>query len=185
MVVLRELIDIVIMTLAVGYIFMDFFRLRNEHPGFDARRLWLACLVTAPALIAHELAHKFTAIAMGFQAVFHAAYFWLGFGIVLKLVHAPLIFFVPGYVSIECVTGACTIPPLTSSLIAFAGPALNGALYLISWLVLRQRLTRSRRWLLFWFLTKRINGLLFILNMLPIPGFDGFTVYRGLFQTFF
>lgn len=184
MVLLRELIDIVIMTLAVGYIFMDFFRLPHER-GFDARRLWLACLVTAPALIAHELAHKFTALAFGLQAVFHAAYTWLGIGIALKLVQSPLIFFVPGYVSIQCATQSCAIAPLVSALIAFAGPALNGLLYLTAWYVIQNRRVRSRRWLLFWFLTKRINGLLFILNMLPIPGFDGFTVYRGLWNAFF
>ncbi len=177
MISVRELFDIVVMTLAVGYIFMDLFRLR-ARVAFDWRTLWFACLVTAPALILHELAHKFTALAAGLQATFHAAYLWLGIGIVLKLVHAPFIFFVPGYVSITCATGLCSIPPAISGLVAFAGPALNLILYLVSWAVLRQRV-RSKKWFAFWFVTKRINGFLFILNMLPLPGFDGFKVFQA------
>ena len=184
-VALREFIDILIMTVAVGYIFMDFFRLKRDTPGFSWNQLGLACLVTAPALIAHELAHKFTALAFGLEAVFHAAYTWLGIGIALKLVQSPFIFFVPGYVSIQCAAQPCSIAPLVSALIAFAGPLLNLALYLVAKLITTQHLARTRRWLFFWILTQRINGFLFILNMLPIPGFDGYTVYRGLWQAFF
>jgi Zn-dependent protease len=182
MISVRELFDIVIMTVAVGYIFMGFFRARALRAVFDWRMLWFACLVTAPALIAHELAHKFTAIAAGLQATFHAAYLWLGIGVGLKLLHAPFIFFVPGYVSITCASQPCTTEPLTFAFVAFAGPALNLALFLVSWLVLKQRLARKPRWLAFWYVTQRINLLLFILNMLPIPGFDGFKVYASIWQ---
>ncbi len=180
---IRELFDIVIMTLAVGYIFIDLFRLRTRA-YFDWRMLWFACLVTAPALILHELAHKFTAIAYGLQAAFHAAYAWLGIGVLLKLVHSPFIFFVPGYVAIQCAIPPCSIAPLTSALVAFAGPAFNIILYATGWFVLKQYHIRSRKWFFFWVVTQRINLLLFILNMLPLPGFDGFKVYQGLYQAF-
>jgi len=35
------------------------------------------------------------------------------------------------------------------------------------------------------YFTKYINGFLFIVNMLPIPGLDGFWVYTGLVSAFF
>ncbi len=181
----REIFEIIIMSLAVGYIFMDLFRLkaRITH-GFPWRDLGFAALVTAPALIAHELAHKFVAIASGLQATFHAAYMWLGLGVLLKLLHAPFIFFIPGYVSIGCASAPCNPEPLTLALVAFAGPALNLALWITSTLALRSKNKHSKKWFVFWYVTQRINLFLFILNMLPIPGFDGFKVYTGLWQYF-
>lgn len=180
----RELFDAVLMTFAVGYIFMGIFQARKLGIGFDWQAFWMACLVTAPALILHELAHKFAAMAAGLHATFHAAYTWLGIGVLLKLVYAPFIFFVPAYVSISCAAQPCAIPPLVSAATAFAGPCLNLILWISSWAVLKHHKLRSKKWLVFWFLTKKINMLLFILNMLPIPGFDGFTVYSGLWRAF-
>jgi Zn-dependent protease len=179
---LRELFDAALMTVAVGYIFMGIFQQKILRQGFDWNALWFACLVTAPALILHELAHKFVALAAGMQATFHAAYTWLGIGILLKLAHSPFLFFVPAYVSINCTGAHCSLPPITHALIAVSGPALNLILWISSWAVLKHRHIRSRKWFVFWFLTQKINMLLFILNMLPIPGFDGFTFYSGLWQ---
>lgn len=184
MISVRELLDIVVMTVAVGFIFMGFLRISRAARGFDWKMLWFASLVTAPGLIAHELAHKFVAIAAGFQATFHAAYLWLVIGVVLKLAHAPFVFFVPGYVSIGCAGAPCVIPPLTHALIAFAGPALNLVLFLVGWYVIEYKAVRSRKWFIFWAVTKQINLFLFILNMLPIPGIDGFKVYQGIWQAF-
>jgi Zn-dependent protease len=180
-----EFLDVVIMTLAVGYIFADLFVPRMYCGMLDWRALWFSCIVTAPAVIVHELAHKFTALAAGLQATFHAAYFWLGLGVVLKLINSPIIFFVPAYVSINCTSEPCVITPLISAAVAFAGPALNLVLFGTAWLVLRNARIRNRRWLIFWHVTQRINLLLFILNMLPLPGFDGFKVYQGLWASFF
>jgi Zn-dependent protease len=181
---LQELVDAIVMTVGVGYIFMNIFRLKTLRAGFDWNALWFACLVTAPALILHELAHKFAAMAAGMQATFHAAYTWLGIGVVLKLVGSPFIFFVPAYVSIGCAGASCSMPPIVSASIAFAGPGLNLLLWISSWAILKYHKLRSRRWFVFWLITKKINMLLFILNMLPIPGFDGFKVYQGLWQAF-
>lgn len=187
LVTFSELRDVIIMTLAVGYIFMDFFRMKRHiiPQGFDWRLLWFACLVTAPAIIFHELAHKFTAILSGLQASFHAAYFFLGIGVLLKLVHSPFIFFVPGYVTIDCASPPCTTDPAIFAGVAFAGPALNLILFLVSWAILKFHDVRSKKWYLFLFITQRINLLLFILNMLPIPGFDGFKFYQSIWQAFF
>ena len=175
---LKEMFDVLIMTLAVGYIFMDLFR--KQPIGFDKNAFLFACLVTAPALIVHELAHKFLALGFGLEATFHAAYFWLALGIVLKMLRFGFIFFVPAYVSIS--NGA--IAPLSSALIAFAGPALNLALFIIAWALLKQKRLK-RNTFIFLQVTKQINLFLFIFNMLPIKFFDGWTVYTGLYKAFF
>ncbi|MEM2915745.1 MAG: hypothetical protein QXT19_00040 [Candidatus Woesearchaeota archaeon] len=180
----REIFDMALMTLAVGYIFMMFFTPRGFSGPFNWRALWFACLVTAPALILHELSHKFVAMGFGMDATFHAAYFFLGIGVLLRLAHSPFIFFVPAYVTINCAGLACTIPPADSAIIAFAGPAVNLLLFVTAWLVLKYRRIRDKRWFVFWFITQRINLLLFVLNMLPLPGFDGWKVYSGLWQAF-
>ncbi len=171
----QELVDVVLMTLGVGFIFMDFFKVPRVV-SFDWRALGWSCLVTAPAIILHELGHKFTAIAFGAQATFHAAYIFLLLGIILKLIRSPFIFFVPGYVSIPVLLSA-----LPLALVAFAGPGVNGILYMLAVYVL-SKFHFSRRTQLFWLFTRKINGFLFIFNLLPLPGFDGFNVLRALFS---
>jgi len=175
---LKELFDVLIMTVVVGYIFMDMFR--SQQFGFDKKAFLFACLVTGPALILHELGHKFVALGFGLDATFHAAYFWLIFGIVLKMLRFGFIFFVPAYVSI----GNGAVTPLASALIAFAGPGINLALFLLAWALLKQKKMKKSTFI-FLQVTKQINLFLFIFNMLPIPPFDGFKVYQGLFQTLF
>lgn len=176
----REIIDIVIMTLAVGYIFMDLFR--TKHTTFDRDAFLFACLVTAPALIVHELAHKFVGLGFGLEATFHAAYLWLAIGVVLKLMRSGFIFFVPAYVSIG---GPLAVTPFQSALTAFAGPFLNFVLFAVSWGILKWQKKLDKRWFVFLQVTKQINLFLFVFNMLPIPGFDGLKVYQGIYALFF
>jgi Zn-dependent protease len=171
---LRELLDLLVMTIGVGFIFMSVFKVPRVL-SFDFKGFLWACLITAPALIFHELAHKFTAIAFGAQATFHAAYSFLALGVVLKLINSPFIFFVPGYVEIPA-----SLPPMQTALVALAGPALNGVLWLIARIVVRY-VPLSNRGRIVWTLMRRLNGFLFIFNLLPIPGFDGFTVFKGFF----
>lgn len=179
---LQEFIDVIFMSIGVGYIFMDIFT--RPKPEFDPLSysrwddLRFAVSVTAPAVIAHELAHKLVALSYGLQATFHAAYGWLGFGVLLKYLGTGFIFFVPGYVSISGIASN-----LQLALVAFAGPFLNLLLYLLAILVLKSE-KRPRR-IYYWVLTRKINGFLFIFNMLPIFGFDGLKVYTGLFNHFF
>ena len=208
---ISELIDVCIMTLGVGFIFQDVFTsikpktvqefdpLKKYQVQGKARstntstvsqyfssifssNLGFAILVTAPAVILHELMHKLVAIGYGLQATFHAAYFWLGLGIILKMLNFGFIFFVPGYVSISG-----NPLPLQNALIAFAGPGTNLALFAIASLMLKQEafLKKHRRYIPFLALTKRINGFLFIFNMLPLPIFDGWKVYLGIYHAFF
>ena len=199
---LKELFDVIMMTVGVGFIFMDSFGLQTirhtvksyvEDPvayyqnalgkkvsSFNWSTLWLACLITAPAVIFHELAHKLVAISYGLQATFHAAYFWLSFGIIMKLLNTGFIFFVPGYVSFS---GAAT--PIQSATIAFAGPFLNFVLWFTCWFILKFKpMQISTRTMQILAATRYINGFLFIFNMIPLGFFDGAKVLEGIVYYF-
>lgn len=186
-----EIRDIVLMSLIVGYILMDIFQARKktayeplEHFGkrFDMSKLWFSVLVTAPAIILHELGHKFVAMSFGMSAVFKAAYTWLGFGAILKLLNTGIIFFVPAFV--EITGGAANVSPWQFSLVAFSGPGVNLVIWLVTAYVYKNYKI-PQKYMPALVITSKINMLLFIFNMLPIPGFDGWKVYGGLLQTFF
>ncbi|MBS3164558.1 hypothetical protein J4439_03945 [Candidatus Woesearchaeota archaeon] len=201
-----EALDLVVMILVVGYLFKDVFRrpsvpqvLTMQQSGDGSYRLgeqyldvgaylsssqsvWrrdllFSVAVTAPAIVFHELAHKYTAIMLGLGATFHASYGGLLLGIFMKH-FLGFIAFVPGFVVPRGVT-----TPLGMALIAFAGPALNLVLWLTSTFALRKNLLARHMQVLY--LTSEINKILFILNMLPVPFFDGFTVYTNLFRALF
>lgn len=204
---LQELLDIAIMTLALGFIFKDVFMPRvqklvntdNYDPLVHYRQMGrqhhmggfvLAIIVTAPAIILHELGHKFVAMAFGAVATFKAAYAWLGLGVLLKLMNFGFIFFVPAYVSwvpgSDSAAAFMAANPWVASVIAFAGPAVNLILFLVPFLLLKNAQFRKRykKYIAILFLTSRINLFLFVFNMLPIPAFDGWHVYSGLIKSF-
>jgi len=174
-----EILDFAIMAVVVGYIFSDFFR-KDFRSVFDTKAILFAAGITAPAIVLHELAHKFVAMSMGLTATFHAAYGWLMVGIILKALNTGFIFFVPAYVSI---TGLST--PLTQAKVAVAGPLTNLVLFLVCWAVLKLNLIKGKRAVVFTVISKKINGFLFIFNMIPIPGFDGFQFFSGMIKTYF
>lgn len=188
---LIEIIDIVIMTVIVGYIFMGFLRrptpeyyMRKQR--FDWESFKIACWITAPALILHELAHKFVALGFGFNATFHAAYAFLALGVALRLMQSSFIFFVPGYVAIGCkVAAGCVIPPLQLAMIAGAGPFMNLALFIGAALALKYKKKMKKRTRVILHLTKIINLFLFIFNMLPFYIFDGYKVFSGMYHYLF
>ena len=175
---LQEVIDLLIMTAAVGYIFMDVLQ-SEPRPwfvyGFDWERFRLACVISAPAIILHEVAHKITAIAFGLKAVFHAAYGWLLVGLVMKMLNTGFIFFVPGYVSIEAIQS-----PMQSALTAFAGPAVNLLLYLGARIAMAKMPHMKIKTYRVMAMTRQLNGFLFVFNMIPIFGFDGEKVLYGI-----
>lgn len=184
-----ELFDMILMVLVVGFIFMSTYKPKKDvdiidkyltkAKGFDWSAFFFAAMVTAPAIILHELGHKITALSFGHEATFHAAYLWLLIALVLKLINFPIIFFVPAYVSISA--GASVEQ---SSLIAFMGPGINLTLFLIALIILKLNSSKkmSTKSFQFWTLTKNINLFLLIFNLLPIPGFDGYTVFSGIWQ---
>jgi len=197
---LQEIFDIAVMSFVVGFIFKDAFRppvnwrdpdevLKNVTPGFRLSKMsdyWFAVLLVAPSIIVHEFGHKFTAMAFGLVAAFHAAYTWLAIGVVLKLLLPGFVFFVPAYTSI---VGNATA--VQEAAISFAGPGVNLLFWLGSWLLLKgalragNRRRHGRETLRYLALFKNINMILFFLNMLPIPGFDGWAFYSSLFRAFF
>lgn len=181
----RELFDIILMSLVVGLIFKDFFRAPPRHPDEliknvtprwrIGRDYWFSVALVAPSIILHEFGHKFTAMAFGLEATFHAAYTWLGIALVLKYA-LGFVFFVPAYVSIVGVQNH--VQNLASS---FAGPGVNLVLWLLTLGVLASGIKLSTTQERFLHLFKYINMFLFFLNMLPIPGFDGWRVYTSIF----
>ncbi|MBI2102098.1 M50 family metallopeptidase [Candidatus Woesearchaeota archaeon] len=187
-----EIIDLIFMTIFVGYIFSDLIPVRKESydplthykRSFDFEGLKFAILATAPAIIVHEMAHKFAALGFGLGATFYAFYrssFTLMLGIlavISKLTGFGFVFIVPGFVEIS---GSGT--HLQFALAAFAGPFVNLVLWLGSWYLLKNKIYRKKHHLLL-LLTQKINMFLFIFNMLPIPGFDGYKVFIGLIRAF-
>lgn len=198
-----EIIDIIAMSLAIGYMFKDLFRNRpkfstpedliaratqsakNLGNKFLTNDFWYAVALVAPAVIFHEFGHKFMAMFFGHSATFHAAYSWLMLGLILKLMNFGFIFFVPAYVSIPA-----GLPPIQNALVSFAGPLVNLIFWLGSALFIRiysqKRLNKKQKEKLVYFsFFRKINMFLFIFNMLPIPMFDGWHVYSSLWMVFF
>jgi len=185
---LAEIGDLLLMTVAVAYIFSDLFS-KKAASTHDPIAYWksekknnflFAMYVTAPAIILHELAHKLVALSFGIQAVFHAAYTWLGLGVILKVLNTGLIFFVPGYVQIMG-----TVTAVQHVLISGAGPFTNLVLFLIATLILKYKKGLSGTWIQILGVSKKLNLFLFFFNMIPIPPFDGFSVFRNLISIFF
>lgn len=176
-----EIRDIILMTLATGYIFMDMFKppsssddpveAYRQQSDFKKRFLYSVSLV-APAIILHEFGHKFVAMSMGLDATFHAAYTFLAIGVVLKMVNFPILIVVPAYIR---TVGAA---PEQTILIAAAGPLVNLVLYFLSW-YMRKQSTQPQK-IMFWRYSQYINGFLAVFNFLPIPGFDGYLVFSRL-----
>ncbi len=190
--ILNELFDAVLMSVVLGYIFMDAFRSRatitisedpldhykNIHLGFDWKALAYAVAAASPAVLFHELGHKLAGMLLGFTTVFHASYWGLGIGVLLKMLNTGFVFFIPGYVSISG-DGS----PLLFALTAFAGPFVNFLLWISAkTLVMHQKIPRKYFGIAIF--TQKINGFLCVFNLLPIPGFDGFSGYVNLLKMF-
>ncbi len=186
---LQELLDLALMIAVIGYIFKDLLPVRDARDydpllalrkrGFFSEGFKNALIVAAPAIALHEIGHKVAAMSFGLQATFHAAYTWLGIGLLLKVINAPLLFFVPGFVSYS----GAGVEPLARALIAFSGPAVNLLLFLFATIAIRQGWF-SKKYLSLLYLTKQINLFLFIFNMLPFGFFDGAHVFSSLMQAF-
>lgn len=179
----EEIVAMAITIAFVGYIFSDIFpkKVRYEDmlrlgPKFDIESFKFAAIVAGSAIIFHELGHKVVAMSFGMQATYQAAFTWLIFGLILKLMNVGFIVIVPAFVSILG-TGS----PLEFSLIAIAGPLTNMVLWLLFSLMARDKKRFKKHQMLLHY-GKEINKFLFIFNMLPIPGFDGYKVIGYLLK---
>ena len=178
---LKELFRLVFVTLALGYIFSSIAKrprsLEDLQKRFDFEDLNIAAIIAAPAVILHELGHKFVGMFFGLQTEFFASYFGLAIGVVLKLIGSPLIFFIPGYVYISNATA------FQSMIIAAAGPFMNLVLWLGTGLLLKHK-HFGHKTMLILYATKRINMILFFFNIIPLPPFDGSKILSGLLGYF-
>ncbi|MAH33205.1 hypothetical protein CL615_02325 [archaeon] len=190
---LPEIVDIIVMTIAIGYIFSKFFR-RTPQEGYDPLTyyrknvLWedikYGAMIAAPAVVLHEMAHKFTAMGFGASATLHApSFFGIPYGmylLVILLIHLnfPILFFVGGYVSHSA------LPALASSIVAFSGPLINLILWLGGMYLIKHNLVKRKYFTTIGMMAK-LNMFFFIFNMIPIPGFDGSKVFAGLIQAIF
>ncbi len=182
---IAEVIDILVMTFAIGFIFSDVFR-RQPLEGYDPLKYFqkssnwenikFAAMIAAPAVVLHELAHKFVAMGFGANATLHAPYSLYLIVILMKLLRFPLIFFVGGYVSHSA------LPALQSSLVAVSGPLMNLIIWLAIFLIIKFALVDKKYYRVLEPMAK-INLFLFVFNMLPIPGFDGFHFFRSLISS--
>lgn len=171
------------MVAALTYIFSELALFRQKtlyeyYKGLTAKDLFFVAIVTGPAVVLHELAHKFVALLFGLVAELHVSLTGLFLGIILKMLGSPFIVFVPGYVSMEGIASHGAY-----GMTAFAGPLANLLLFLVSFIVLKKRKMKKGTRILF-MLTKNINLWLFIFNMLPIPPFDGYKVFSEFFKLF-
>ena len=186
-----EIFDIIVMTIIVGYIFSGAFRKPIEHDYdplayFKKQGSWenfkYAVILTAPAIILHELAHKFVAMSFGLRAVYYAFYhnsttLGLGvFAVLAKMMNFGFFILVPGFVA---TSGAI---PLQQVFISLAGPLTNLVIWALCRLMLQHGLLSKYQSTVA--MTAKINLFLFIFNMLPIPGFDGFNFFVSLFEAF-
>ncbi|RME54733.1 hypothetical protein D6777_02900 [Candidatus Woesearchaeota archaeon] len=181
---LNEIIGILAVTVIVGYILSSYIQ-RPKSPiemlykkGFEWDDLKFAIIISAPAIILHELGHKFMGIALGLPSVFKAYWSGLALGVILKVIGSPFIVLAPAYVQFPAIATS-----LQQFWIAFAGPLVNLALWLGAAAYMKFSTKKhSRTTLLILALTKRINMILFIFNMLPIPPLDGYKVFSNLFN---
>jgi Zn-dependent protease len=174
------------MTFAIGYIFSNFIKKEPEE-GYDPlthyqkNPLWenikLGIIVAAPAVVLHELAHKFVAMGFGAEAVLHAPINWYIIIIVLQMLRFPLLFFVGGYVT------HTPLPNLASSFVSFAGPFINLLLYGIFTGLIKFKIANKKYYRTL-FASAKLNLFLFGFNMIPIPGFDGYNLLMSLAKLF-
>jgi Zn-dependent protease len=181
-----EIIAIVIMTFAIGYIFSTFIK-RAPTEGYDPltyynkspfwEDLKFGAMVAAPAVVFHELAHKFVAMSFGATAVLHAPYSLYAIVIVMRMLNFPLLFFIGGYVT------HTPLPYLQSALVSVAGPLTNLIIWGLCLFLIKEKLV-NRKYYRMIGISAKLNLFLCVFNMIPIPGFDGFHFFRSLIMFF-
>ncbi|MEM2138766.1 MAG: hypothetical protein QXM96_01280 [Candidatus Woesearchaeota archaeon] len=178
-----EIIDLVIMIFSIGFIFSGFIKKEPEEE-YDPLKYYkkdqrfenfkYATIVAAPAVVLHELAHKFTAMAFGATAILHAPIDWYVIAVIMRLFNFPIFFFVGGYVS------HTRLPYLESAIVSIAGPLTNLIIYLCVLLIINLKLVKRKDYKILGIISK-LNLFLFVFNLIPLPGFDGFHFLMNMF----
>lgn len=188
LITIPEIIDIIVMTLAIGYIFSRVFRRRPSEDYdpltyYKKSSLWedikYGAMIAAPAVVLHEFAHKFVAMAFGATATLHApSLFGIPYGaylFVILLIHLnfPIIFFVGGYVSHSA------LPALPSAFVAIAGPLTNLIIWFLCTFLIKNKLIKRKYYRTAGLMAK-LSMFFFIFNILPLPGFDGWNFLNAV-----
>lgn len=183
----REILDIVIMIFAIGYIFSNIIK-REPTLDYDPLKYYaknqiienikFGAIIAAPAVVLHELSHKIAAMSFGAVATLHAPIGWYAIIIVLQMLKFPFLFFVGGYVS------HTPLPALQSAIVAFAGPLMNIIIYGVCVGLVKYKLVAKKHYRIL-LISAKLNLFLLIFNMIPIPGFDGYSVFNGLIKFLF
>lgn len=188
---LIEIFYLIILILVVAYVFTGLIPIPRKKISlglarfnkFDWEDFKFSAIVAAPGILFHELAHKFVAIIYGFNAEFIILKMGCAIAIILKAINSPLILIAPGFVKIS--GGATSISPLQTIFISFAGPAVNLILWLVCGYLLNHLTIRKRSIAIGLYLTKEINKMLFIFNMIPVPPLDGGQIlWDGILKLF-
>lgn len=176
---INEIVDLIILVFALGYIFSGFIRKPRSmlealtQKRFNWDDLKYAAIIVSPAVIFHELAHKGVGLFFGFDSILQISSFGLGLGVFLRYLGSPIIFFVPAYVT----SSVAATHPAQFAILALAGPATNFVLYWVSEGAFLLR--KWPKWNHAFMVSKKINLWLFIFNMIPIGIFDGAKVLHG------
>lgn len=187
-----EILYLILTTLLIGYIFTGYIPHYRKVPKsedeliakynkkfFDWDEIKFTILVASPGIILHELGHKIMGLIFGLSATYQIFWEGMGLGLILKLLGSPFLLLAPGYV----VLGG-NASNFASVIVAFSGPLVNLILFSVAWYVLKTNKKMSEKAFFGLSLLKQINLTLFIFNMIPIPGFDGFHVFSGLYNMF-
>lgn len=165
---ISEVLQILITILALSYILQDLFL--KEKKLFSKEAFVYSSIVSTLSIVTHELAHKSVANYLGFEASYHASFIGLGIGVILRSLNLPL-FFIPAYVAIPHNTSN-----LANALIGIAGPLTNLMTFFTVKLLNLKWPSRFLK------ILERVNLLLFIFNMIPFPGTDGYHFFSSVFQ---
>ncbi len=176
---LYEIFGILAVTGIIGYIFSGYLSMYKGSHGFTWEDYKLSLIIAAPAVILHELGHKFVGMAFGLAAYFQVFWEGLGLALILRWINSPILLLAPAYVTVP------NAMPLQNFFIAFAGPGINLLLWLGSAYYLKSKKNIGRKTAIGLMMTKQINKWLFIFNMIPIPPLDGFNVAFSLYKIFF
>ncbi len=149
----------------------------------DPRLFFLILLAVVPSICLHEYAHAYMALLNGDSTAARAGHLTLN---PLKQMGVMSIVM---FLLIGIAWGAVPVNPYAMNrrgrvLTSLAGPLLNLTLFLFSWVLFavliylgNNRLADPNRILIeFVMILGAYNFVLFLLNMLPIPGLDGWNV---------